>query len=119
MRKMTRQDYQTMFPYRGMFPPMKCVNDVIRILEGITESASKNSNASSIFKARAAMAAEVLGELAIYMLTTHIEAEWSEASFARLVTRHFEKCGTTLESLTDLHNIFVVSRQLNASDESR
>ena len=100
-------------------PKMQCASDVISTLEQLMEYHSKNSSKSSWHKEMAATAAELLGEVALYTLTTTTEPALSEVSFARLVTRHFARCGTTLTSLKDLLNIFVASRQLESSDESR
>jgi hypothetical protein len=117
--KLTRQQFMEKYPYHHQIPQMRCVRDVMDTLEGIMALASENTNASSATKERAALAAEVLGEVVLYTLTTHISREWSEASFARLVTRHFARFGTTPKSLKSLLNIFVTSRQLQPSDESR
>jgi len=117
--RMTREEWGKRYPHWGEMKPMHCVNDVINTLEGLTELPSESTSVSSEVREVAALAAEVLGEVVLYTLTTHIPREWSEESFARLVTRHFAKFGTTPMSLKSLLNIFVSSRQLQNSEESR
>jgi hypothetical protein len=116
--RLTREEFALKYPHHGGLPPMKSVSDVISTLQLIIESASENSTESLATKEEAALAAEVLGEVALYTLTIHTGTASSEASFARLVTRHFARFGTTQQSLKSLLNIFVATRQLNSSEKS-
>lgn len=116
--RMTREQFAKEYPHHGGLPPMRCVADVISTLQLIIESASESGTESLATKEEAALAAEVLGEVALYTLTIHTETASSEASFARVVTRHFARFGTTQESLKSLLNIFEATRQLNSSEKS-
>lgn len=118
-RRMTYQEHAKAYPYHGQMPQMKCVVDVINTLEGITELVSKSTKPSSETKEMAALAADALGLLAIYMLTIHTGQESSEVSFARLVTRLFAKYGMTPKSLSVLRDTLELSLQYERSDESK
>jgi len=112
--RLTREEFKVRYPHHGGLPQMKCVADVISTLQLIMESASESGKESLATKEEAALAAEVLGEVALYTLTIHTERASSEASFARLVTRHFARFGINPKSLKSLLNIFVATRQLNS-----
>lgn len=118
-RRMTLRQYQKKYPYQGQMPPMRCVNDVIRTLEGITELVSKSTKPSSEVKEMGALAADALGSLVIYTLTIHTGQVSSEESFARLVTRLFARYGMTPKSLKILRDTLELSLQVQHSDESK
>lgn len=88
--------------------------DVVDILDGFTESVSKNTRPSLHIKEAAAMAVEVKAELVLCTLITRTNQELCEASFVRYATRLFEKYGIGLRSLTDLRNILKLFRQLQS-----
>lgn len=101
------------------FPPPKCAADVMDIYSALMESRLKSSNGFSNTKETAALGAELLERHVVYMLTIHTGQALSEESYARLVTRHFEKFGITLTSLKILRGIYDFSLLVKLSDVSR
>ncbi len=118
-RRLTQMQFSQKYPYQGQVRPHRCVNDVMDTLEGITASVSRSTNPSYEAKEMAALAADALGLLAVYMLTIHTGQESSEVSFARLVTRLFAKYGMTPKSLKILRDTLELSLRYEPSDESR
>lgn len=98
---------------------MKSLADVIDTLRGITESASKSTTESLYTKEVAALAAQVLDELVLCMLTIPTGQGSLEESYVRYVIRHFENSGITLRSLETLLYTLRIAQQYPPSAASR